>query len=154
MTIFEDALIAHLKATVTALRTVKPFVGELVDGAGQIVGEPGPAVYCLASGGDPEKPHDATGDEQCEWALLLCVRNLRSNEEAARGATGRDGAYDLIEDLKAALCGARLPNAQCMPISVTAWRLYQVTANGPVYQLTLSVLLSAETELGSDEGEE
>jgi len=153
MSIFEDALIDHLRTQVAALRTIRPFVGELVDAAGQIIGENAPAVYCLASGGDPEKPQDAASDEQCEWALLLCVRNLRSRAEAARGSEARDGAYDLIEDLRAALAGTRLPNAQCMPVGVVSWRLYQANADCVVYQLSLSVLLSAETELGPDEGE-
>jgi phage gp37-like protein len=143
-TLVEDAIIARLKALVPSLLTVKPFSGELVDASDQIIAEVSPALYTICQGGDLEKPTDGTSDVACEWALLLCVRNLRSKEAAARGQEGRDGAYDLIEDVIVALAGARLPNDACYPLEASGWRLYQVTPHGPVYQIPLGVRLSQE----------
>jgi len=95
----EDKIITEIKTQMTYVKTVETYAGQL-EGKIEELPIQYPAVYVAYAGSSFEWVDGPNYNEICEFSVMVCVKNLKS-QEAMRKAT--NGAYDLIEAVKANL---------------------------------------------------
>ncbi|NIQ92894.1 MAG: DUF1834 family protein [Desulfuromonadales bacterium] len=110
----EDALLAAIRSAsaLSYLRTVEPVSDRSLDLArGNFLVVPPAVLSFFASSQLRSRDLAARTYDYTPRLLLFAVaRNLRgAREEKLGGPPGEIGAYRLLDDLKAALAGARLP---------------------------------------------
>jgi len=144
----EDALLDALRTApvLSYLRTVEPVSERSFDFArGDFIVVP-PAVLSFFLAG-PLRSRDLTArtyDYNPRLLLFAVARNLRGVAEEKLGgpAAGEIGAYQLLDDLKAALAGLRLTLASggFQPqVELAAEQLEAFTPNFSVYSLEVAV---------------
>ncbi len=144
----ESALLDTLRAepTLNYLRTLEPVGERSLDFArGQFIVVP-PAVlsFFLAGVLRSRDLSARTYDYQPRFLLFAVARNLRGAAAEKSGGPGTDeiGAYELLDDLKAALAGRRLatPEGGSPPqVELAGEQLEAFTAVYSVYSLEVTL---------------
>ncbi len=106
----EDAIIEALnplKATL-AVRTIRSYQAELsseedIARAARLL----PAIL-VVYGGSEYADHGSRKVEKMTFALFVCDKNLRSEDEARRGGAGNPGTYAMLRAVRDLLYGQRL----------------------------------------------
>lgn len=114
----EDAIISAIEAiTAVSIRTVKTYQGQLDEKDIKELTAPLPAVY-VVYGGSRFTPHGDRKVENIIFDLLVCDKNLRSEEEARRGGTGNPGTYAMLQAVRDAICGSQVGLAELSPLNI------------------------------------
>jgi|GEM_PF-1707088 phage gp37-like protein len=103
----EDAVIARLREELPYLGHVGPYQGEL-EGELQSLPVRFPAAFVIWRGSRYEWAGGSNHYETARFSVMLCSRDLRGREHAARGSGGRPGAYQMLEDVLSALSNQAL----------------------------------------------
>ncbi len=97
----EDAVIETLKIDTALSRYVRIFdhlTWNKLDELGKLVKQY-PALLVAYSGGNDDNRNISVTDHAGLFIVLCCTQNLRSSSAAARSEDGREGVYDLIQDV-------------------------------------------------------
>lgn len=101
----EDAIIARLKAQITYLKTCDSLGEGLLDEVEDITIR-FPAAYVIyAPGGRYDHSTSGVQDRHMEFLVVLWAKNLRGDVAARHGQGTEKGAYEMLEDARAALSG-------------------------------------------------
>jgi len=102
ITEIEDAIINELKAKLTYLQTCKSLGEALTHDAADLAVRV-PAAYVVYEGGRYDHVMSGTQDHFMNFAVIVVAKNLRGEAEARRGQGATKGAYDLLDEVRAAL---------------------------------------------------
>jgi phage gp37-like protein len=102
ITNIENAIIEYLKTELTYLKTCQSLGEVLIDDAADIALHT-PAAYVVYEGGRYDHVMSGTQDRFMNFAVVVVAENLRGEAEARRGQGAAKGAYDLLDDVRAAL---------------------------------------------------
>lgn len=102
ITQIEDAMIARLENQISYLRTCDSLGAFLVDEAEDLTIR-FPATYVVYDRGDYNHMVSGVQDKAMIFNVVVMARNLRGSGAARRGEGSDKGAYDLLEDARAAL---------------------------------------------------
>jgi len=104
ITEIEDAIIEELKSEISYLKTCGS-IGEFeVDEIEELLVQC-PAAYVMYDGGDFEEGAGEALDRDMTFSVIVVAKNVRGGDEARHGKGSEKGAYDMIEDVRAALTG-------------------------------------------------
>jgi phage gp37-like protein len=102
----EDAIIAQLKDEISYLKTCDSIDEFQVDDVAELVIR-SPAAYVVYKGGEYESLPGGVQDRVMVFLVIAVAKSARGGDAPRHGAGGDKGAYDMIEDVRAALSGER-----------------------------------------------
>ena len=102
ITQIEDAIITRLTSQLTGVRTIASLGSFLLPDADELT-LLCPAVYVVYQAGVYDHFMNGVQDKTMRFLVLVLARNLRSQEQSRHGQGTEDGAYHILEDVRAAL---------------------------------------------------
>jgi len=102
ITEIENAIVDELKTRLIYLQTCKSLGEALTHDAADLAIQV-PAAYVVYEGGRYDHIMSGTQDRVMNFSVIVTAKNLRGEAEARRGQGATKGAYDLLDDVRAAL---------------------------------------------------
>lgn len=100
----EDAILARLNGQIAYLKTctsLGEWLSDLADLEDITIRYP--AAYLFYDGGEYDQDANVVQDRRMRFTVLVMVKSLRGQEAARHGQGAEKGAYDLLDDVRAAL---------------------------------------------------
>ncbi len=106
LTTIEQAIIGRLSTALPYLKTCGSLSEFLSRGASEIeeFSPLCPAAFVVYQRGAYSRKMSGALDREMIFSVVVAVRNLRGDEAVRHGAAGDKGIYEVLEDVRTALC--------------------------------------------------
>ncbi len=107
ITDIETAIIGRISDSLPCLRTcgsLSEFLGRDIEAIEEMA-PLCPAAFVIYARGKYSQKLSGFQDREMIFGVIVVVRNLRSESAVRHGSAEEKGVYELLEDVRAALCG-------------------------------------------------